>query len=306
MGGPGRQRRSVGSEDGCGRARRGSGGAGRAGLLIAVGSSGLMGACAHYGKTEGQALESRVYALETRLEAVQADLTELRELQSSQGEQLDAIAKDVGTLNMAARRNDADFGVQLDELLQDVARLKGTTATLESRVSSLESSTTQAQEELDLKLEDLEKRRDGERAEAEASRRRESLLQDPDRALDEARKLIDGGEPERARKLVRALMLEYEQDRGFAERFEPRAQFLVGETYFEAGQFQQAAAEFNQVRKAYPGSVVVPTAYLRLGQCFERLNLIEDAKLFYKTVLKQFPRAPAARQARARLKEIGA
>lgn len=273
----------------------------RAGWLACAG----LAACAHYGKEEGEQLQADVYALKTQMAAAEAAIREIQALQSDHAEQLAKLASEVGDLNLAARRNDADFGVQIDDLLQDLAQLKGTSASLDARLSTLESATRKAQEELGLQLEGLKKIKDEDsKAAVQAARQEERLLSNPAKALDESRSLVDRGEPEKARRLLRALMLRYEKDRSFRRQHEARAQYLVGETYFAAGAFQQAAAEFNKVRKEYPSSDVVPGAYLRLGMCFERLGLPDDAKLFYQTVIKQFPRSNSAKQARTQLRSL--
>lgn len=261
------------------------------------------GACAHYSQQDGEQLETEVFALQTRIEAMSAQLDEVAETQAQHRETLSKLVAEVGDLNLAARRNDADFGVQLEDVLQAMARLEGSTALLDERVSSLESATTAAREELDLRLENLE---DGEApspAAAGGDDDRAALLGDPEAALDRAAKMIDRGQPAAARRLVRALTLRNEKNRSF-RRHAARAQFLVAETYFAEGSYQQAAAEYNEVRKSFPKASEVPTAFFKLGLCFERLSLPKDAKLFYQTVVKQYPRSSAAANARQRLKAL--
>ena len=261
------------------------------------------GACAHYAQQDGEQLETEVFALQTRLEAVSSELEAIAETQARHSETLSKLVAEVGDLNLAARRNDADFGVQLEDVMQELARLEGSTALLDERVSTLESATTAAREELDLRLENLE---DGEAPAGgggSASDARAELLADPAAALDRAAKMIDRGQPESARRLVRALILQNEKKRSF-RRHAARAQFLIAESYFAEGSYQQAAAEYNEVRKSFPKASQVPSAFLKLGQCFERLGLPADAKLFYQTLVKQHPRSSAAAEARKRLKKL--
>lgn len=263
-----------------------------------------IGACAHYSQQDGEQLETEVFALQTRLDAVESKLDGISETQAQHSETLSKLVAEVGDLNLAARRNDADFGVQLEDVMQTMARLEGSTALLDERVSTLESATTAAREELDLRLENLE----GSDAPAPAgagggSDRQDQLLADPKAALDRAAQLIDRGQPETARRLVRELMLRNEKQRSF-RRHAARAQFLIAESYFAEGSYQQAAAEYNEVRKSFPKASEVPTAFLKLGLCFERLGLPSDAKLFYETLVKQHPRSSAAAEARKRLKQL--
>lgn len=260
------------------------------------------GACAHYSQQDGEQLETEVFALQTRLGAVESKLDVISETQARHSETLSKLVAEVGDLNLAARRNDADFGVQLEDVMQKLARLEGSTALLDERVSTLESATTAAREELDLRLENLE----GDEATASGggeTDRQAALLADPEAALDEAAKMIDRGQPESARRLVRELILRNEKKRSFRRRA-ARAQFLIAESYFAEGSYQQAAAEYNEVRKSFPQASEVPRAFLKLGLCFERLGLPGDAKLFYQTLVKQHPRSSAAAEARKRLKKL--
>lgn len=261
-------------------------------------------ACAHYSQQDGEQLQAEVYAIGTRLEALESKVDEIASTQSQHSETLSKLVAEVGDLNLAARRNDADFGVQLEDVMQALARLEGSTTMLDERVSSLESATTAAKEEFDLRLENLsgtEGTSSG--AQAPAGGGEQELLTNPRAALDEAQKRIERGSPEPARRLVRELILRQEKNRSF-RRYEARAQFLIAESYFAEGSYQQAAAEYNKVRKSYPKSSEVPGAYLKLGLCFERLGLPKDAKLFYETLIKQYPRSDAAKSARTRLKQL--
>ncbi|MGF1511214.1 MAG: tetratricopeptide repeat protein [Myxococcota bacterium] len=267
----------------------------------------LLAACA-FSKADGKALESDVATLKVDLKEATA---RIQQLQQAQSDQLSRLAATVGDLNLDARRNDADFGVQVEDMRLEVARLRGAVESLDARVSELESESSKARAEFDLKIENLEEQRliertqsvtERQKAIAEA-RRQERLLSQPQASLQEARTLLDQGAPRDARKLLRELFLRNEGKRSFT-RFAPAAQMLIADTYFAEGEYQQAAAEYNRVRKEYPGSSVLPAAYLSLGRCFQRLNLTEDARLFFQTVVEQYPKSRAALEARSLLKRL--
>lgn len=259
-----------------------------------------------YSKADGQRLESEVYALQTRAQATRDQLDALQQEQEAQKAQIAQLLEEVGDLNVAARRNDADFGVQLEEFLQKMAGFEGRMEALDGRTSELESSLSKAQAEVDLKLEDLadgQKKQAASSADRQAAEKQERLLSRPKEALAEVERLLERGGPQKARKLLRELVLRNEKDTGYA-RWAPKAQYLLGETYFAQSNYRQAAAEYNRVRKEHPRAVVMPDALLKLGMCFERLGLKDDAKLFYETVTKSFSKSTAARSARQRLKAL--
>ena len=274
-------------------------------LLIAATS------CAYYSQNDGQKLADEVFSLQTRVKALQKSLDDLQTQEARQRKQQAVMTREVGQLSRAARRNDADLGVELDTMKELVARLRGRVEGFDERVSGLETSTSKVQEELELRFQGLADQQKIDQAKTEkekkaaiaAAEKRERLLSRPTSALREAEKLIKGGDAAEARRLVREVMLRNKKRRTFRSRL-PQAQFLIGETYFSEGSFQQAAAEYNTVRKKYPKSKYVPQALYKLGMCFEKLNLKDDAKLFYTTVVKKYRNYSVSKEAAKRLKKL--
>ena len=267
--------------------------------------------CATYSQEDGEKLADEVYGLQTRVEALQKTIDELEAIEENQRKQLAVMTREVGVLSKSARRNDADLGVELDEMKEVVARLRGRVEGFDERVSGLETDSSKVQEELEVRFQGLAEKQKIEQAKTEkekqraieAAKVRERLLGNSSKALKEVEALIKKGEPAEARLLVRELMLRNKSSRRFAS-LRPKSQFLIGETYFAEGNFQQAAAEYNTVRKKYSRSRYVPNALYKLGMCFEKLNLKDDAKLFYTTVVQEHKKSSVAKSARARLKKL--
>lgn len=280
-------------------------------LALAAVASLLAPACAYYSQEDGERLANEVYALQTQVTAMQQAVSQLQTDEKQQKVLLAKMTEEVGTLSKAARRNDADLGVQLDEMMQDVARMRGRVETFSERVSALEQSASKVQEEVDLRFQGLAEKRQIDAANSEEekqkaidqARERERLLQDPKTALNEAEAMLKS-KPVEARKLLRELDIRYKNDNAYSKKYGAKNQYLIGETYFAEGNYQQAAAVYNTVRKKHPRSKLVPEALYRLGECFEKLNLPEDAKLFYQTVKQKYSRSAAAKKAKKRLAEL--
>lgn len=282
----------------------------------ALGPSVLLGGmllgqgCAYYSEAEGKRLKDEVYALQTQVSSLQATLLEVQGQQSRVGKQLGKVSEEVTDLNSAARRNDADIGVVLDVVRQDVAQMKGTVSSLEERMSEVEVKAEKTQEETELRFKDLdESKKDAEVAQAQQAAQ-DRLLADPEKALAEAERLIEAKQPAEARRLVRALEIEQRDSKQWGV-YAPKAQYLIGETYFAEGDYRQAAGAFNTVRKKYPrNDTWIPGSILKLGMCFEELGKSDDpkfssdAKLFYQTVAKKYPKHPAGKEARRRLEQL--
>lgn len=255
-----------------------------------------LGAGCVYTKADGQRLETEVYALQTRTQSIESQLEALQAEQAKQREQLAQLLADVGDLNTAARRNDADFGVQLDDLLRQIAQMQGSLQTLDSRTAELEAGKVAAKEQ-------QEQQKAKAEAEAAEAAERAKLLSSPSEALAEVKKLLDRGAPADARRLLKEVMRQNRDNRAF-RGYAARAQYLMGETYFAEGEYQAAAKEYNLVRKNHPKAGEVSDALLKVGMCFERLGLKDDAKLFFQTVVKSYGKTPAGKEARRRLKKL--
>ncbi|MBX2811031.1 MAG: tetratricopeptide repeat protein [Myxococcales bacterium] len=267
--------------------------------------------CSYYSQADGARLRDEVYGLQTEVDALQKRLRTIKNSQEQSGERIARMSSDVADLNTSARRNDADLGVVMEVVRQDVARMKGQVDTLVDRVSSLESETAQSREETELRFQALAdetklraqaNEREREQA-ADKAQAKDKLLRTPRKAIESARRLVKDS-PQEARQLLRALELKRGKRRGWAT-YAPEVTYLIGETYFAENDFQQAAASFNVIRKKYPQSLKwVPNSILKLGMCLERLDLADDAKLFYQRVEKKYPNHPAAKQARRLLRKM--
>lgn len=272
----------------------------------------LASGCSFYAQSDGERLRDEVFVLKTQITSLQRKLNEAEARESKAKEELSKVSSVVSDLNTSARRNDADLGVILDEVRQDVARMKGQLDLLVERMSEVEGKAEKTSEELELRFQRLaeqEKIREAESAKekaeaAAATRKQEALLSKPKVALKEAERLIEQGKAAAARKLVRALEISQRGERSWGV-YAPKAQYLIGETYFIEEDFQQAAAAFNAVRKKYPKSKTwLPGSILKLGMCFERLGLKNDALLFYRSVSRKYPKHPAGKEGRRLLKKL--
>lgn len=83
------------------------------------------------------------------------------------------------------------------------------------------------------------------------------------------------------------------------------AQFYIGESYFNAGQFSEASTAYGRVIANYPGGNMVPNAYYKRGMALESIaGQTDTAKQSYETVLKEFPDSQAAILARQALDRL--
>jgi tol-pal system protein YbgF len=100
--------------------------------------------------------------------------------------------------------------------------------------------------------------------------------------------------------LARAAFAEYL--RRFPEtEVSDNAQYWLGECLYATGDFVGAIAEFEKVSQNYAKGDKVPAALLKTGISYARLRNTDEAKRYFETVIKKYPKSDEARLARERL-----
>jgi tol-pal system protein YbgF len=83
------------------------------------------------------------------------------------------------------------------------------------------------------------------------------------------------------------------------------AQYNIGMSYYQQSKWAEARDAFQKVINDYPQNTErLPEAYYKLGQTFERLNQVENAKRAYEMIIQKFPTSFHANQARPALDRL--
>lgn len=85
----------------------------------------------------------------------------------------------------------------------------------------------------------------------------------------------------------------------------PRAQWMIGETYFLQDRFAEAIDAYRRVEGLDDHGHWVPAALLQSGKAFERLGRHREAATCYTALLTRFQDSPHAAPARSRLALVG-
>jgi tol-pal system protein YbgF len=83
----------------------------------------------------------------------------------------------------------------------------------------------------------------------------------------------------------------------------PTAQFLIGEAYYSAHDYQHATVEYRKVLDMAPRGDRVPEALLKLGLSYRALKRNDRAREAWSQLVQEFPQSEPAAKARAALKE---
>jgi tol-pal system protein YbgF len=83
----------------------------------------------------------------------------------------------------------------------------------------------------------------------------------------------------------------------------PTAQFLIGEAYYSARDYQHATVEYRKVVDMAPRGDRVPEALLKLGLSYRALKRNDRAREAWSQLVQDFPQSEPAGKARAALRE---
>ena len=84
----------------------------------------------------------------------------------------------------------------------------------------------------------------------------------------------------------------------------PKGPFGRGEILYSEGKYEDAIASYDTYRKRYPRGKRYAQATLKMGMCFQRLKMNQDAKAFYKEVIQRYPNTRVSIRAKENLKSI--
>lgn len=252
-----------------------------------------------YPADRGRALEAKVDRLGAETAQLQAELKEAREQLGATLPKIDEkvaeVTKALQGLDTAARRKDADIGIQLQKSVEDLAQLRGQVETYLHKITELETALG----EQDKKLVAFQ----GAEAvkEAEAKKKAEELQRPADKKefLALAQDKAKAGDVALARQLFNEFLKKWSRDPLVAD-----AHYGLGETYFTEARCREALFEYGKVVQDFPKASTAPDAYLRSSECFSKLKMKDESRLALEELVKSYPKSAAAKTAKERLAEL--
>jgi tol-pal system protein YbgF len=258
-------------------------------LTIALGLGLAFAPGCFYPASRGRALEDRAAAQEQELKELEQKLSATL---PKIDEKISEVTKALESLDLAARRSDADIGVRLQKEVEDLGQLRGQVETYLFRIGELEKSVKKVEENTgDLQGTDA--------AKAAAARRKfDELAKPTDRAqyLALAHTNLKEGEYLVSRLLYEEFIKKWPKDELVGE-----AHFGRGETLYADDKCREALAEYGKVIQDYAKTRSAPNAYLQSADCFSKLKMKDEARLALEELIKTYPKSDAAKTARARL-----
>jgi len=256
-------------------------------FLVAALGTALGAGC--YSPEKGKMLELRVDKLTQDNEALQAEVkaqgAKLSESLPRVDQKVAEVTKALEGLDQASRRSDADIGVQLQKVVEDLATLRGQVDAYSHQLDQLQtqvnSLTGGAAPKPAPPAADIPRPADKKDFYALAYNKQKA------------------GELAVARQLYVDFIRKYPRDDLAGE-----AHFQLAESYFTEDKCPEALPEYGQLVKAFPNSKSMPTALLHSADCFQRLKNLDAAQAALDQVIKRYPGTESAKKAKARLAEL--
>jgi tol-pal system protein YbgF len=257
-------------------------------LLLSALGIGLLGGC--YSPEKGRMLELRVDKLASDNDALRAEVKALQEKLTESLPRVDQkvaeVTKALEGLDQAARRSDADIGVQLQKVVEDLATLRGQVDAYSHQLDQLQSQVSA--------LPGVAAAKPAPAAAADIPR-----PADKKEFFALAMSKQKAGEVAAARQLYLDFVRKYPRDDLAGE-----AHFQLAESYFTEDKCPEALPEYGQLVKAFPNSKSMPSALLHSADCFQRLKNVDAALAALDQVVKRYPGTDAAKKAKARIAEL--
>ncbi len=254
----------------------------------------------------GELIDQRLTALEADDQDRRKQIEDLQTQLQGQLPKMDAklaeLDEALTRLNSATHRSGADVAVRLDEMQEQMQKLRGLMDETQHRLDQLQNVTQSTAQEADRKLAAAL----GPTALADASAKEKAqkiAVADRPGLYAQAFKLYSSGNPadvDVARELFVEYLRRYPTDAQAGE-----AQYYAADSYFQAKRYKEAALGFQKVPDQYAKSPKACEARYKLGLCFMALKLHDDAKAaLEETLTRCSGKVSLAKEVRARLAEL--
>jgi TolA-binding protein len=197
---------------------------------------------------------------------------------SRANELADMLEKKLAELEDVLRRNQADLGQQVEQMVLDVQQLRGAAENADNRASTVEQELRELRSDLDGRLRQLEDKLN------EAT----NIPEGKSELWTEAESQFKQKKYKNSRRLWRTYESRYPEDPK-----QPEVKFHIGLTYFSERDYKSALGEFYKIIQDAPNSAVVPDALYYSGLAFAKLGQCENAIAYFEALKAKKTKAPA-------------
>jgi len=234
------------------------------------------------------------------------DDDEARKQVATERTRVDDVLKQLGVINERLGKVEdqlksgglLDLQTQIEQLRQDLATLRGQIEVLNNNIEGAAKRQRDMYTDLDIRLHRLEQPATTAPS-AAASTDGDSV---EDRAYQAAKDQFDIGNYQGAIAAFQDFLKQYP-----SSVRAPRAQYWIGNAYYNLRDFKQAIESQRMLIKTYPDdSLSVSDAMLNIGSSQILLGLNKMAKKTLQELITKYPTSDAADKAKRRLATLGA
>ena len=242
-------------------------------------------------KDEGQRLKTSVDKLQAQVNDMNLREQELLKATAEAKAQVAKLREVLDQATNLVQRNSADLGVQVQKLQGDLAGIIGKAEEISHTLDSVSKQFGEYRAQTDVKLEALTTKAGTATA--------PPAPEDKDKLFDEAYKRYQAGQFEEARRLFRTFITRYGRDERAA-----KAQYWLGQSYYEERKYAAAIAEFKKVLDNFPRGDATDSAMFGMGLSFVELKYCTEGEAYLQDLLKRFPGSALKDKAQKKIKEV--
>lgn len=202
----------------------------------------------------------------------------------------------ISTSSMVTQDQLLDLLRQIENQQNQIRQFQNQLDIQSHEVDKLKSHQRDLYNDIDKRLQRLEKRSSNEAAPAPPDRDMPLAAAPEQQAYDAAFNSLKQSQYERAAKAFREFVGRYPQS-----PLADHAQYWLAESHYALLDYKSALTEFSRVIQLYPTSSKLPDALLKIGYIQTETKQADQARKTFQEVIKRFPSSSAARLAQKRL-----
>ncbi len=241
------------------------------------------------GRKMRQDIDSLRTDLRVAERSLQGERARLKESIGEADKKISEISKMLAELNKAARTNDADFGVQIEELTKAVHNLEGAHEETNHRILQLEGNPER----------DISNKGASPEPSTENSAPAKSTSNSGKKPTDKRGLLAYADAKAKAGKNDEAIETYNEIIKKWPSEAEitDAAHMRVGDLLRGQNKFQAASQHYVKIIEKFPSGSLVAAAYYRIGLTSMSLGNFEDAEIFFSEVKNNHKKSKWAKDA---------
>ena len=263
-------------------------------------------ACFFAASTPAHAVSKEILQLQTQVQLMQDQMTSMqrsfdermgimRNLVEQNTDTMNKIAASMDKLQTAIQKQNADGGTKVDQFSGQIQSMNDSVDELKARMAKVSKQ-----------LDDLQAGQQtvaaqtAQAAQVAQANAQQQQAPPPDVLYNNGLRDYNANKTDLATQEF-SDYLKYYPNTDLAGN----ASFYLAEIEFKAGNYAQAAKDYDKVLENFPSGNKVAAAHLKKGYSFAELGQKDAAVAELQALIQRFPRAPEAAQAKEKLAQLG-